>query len=83
MSASSTDPRGRLQSVGAAARERGIYPPRLWRAIRDGELPAYKIGHWLRVRPEDVDQWLEARRYTPPNRDENAIPPTAEVNHGK
>ena len=52
----------KLIPVREAARSRGVYVRRLWTAIREGELPAYRIGSWLRVRLADVDTWIETRR---------------------
>jgi len=55
----------RLISVRDAGRLRGIHAPRLWAAIRDGSLPAFQIGGWLRVRIGDVDRWIESMRVIP------------------
>jgi excisionase family DNA binding protein len=55
-------PGAKLVPVREAARCRGLYARRLWMAIRDGSLPAYQIGGWLRVRLADVDAWIETRR---------------------
>ena len=52
----------RLVTVRQAAVLRGVYVRRLWAAIRDGSLPAYQIGGWLRVRLADVDEWIETMR---------------------
>ncbi|GAF85910.1 unnamed protein product [marine sediment metagenome] len=69
----SHDPR--LIPVREAARLRGIYARRLWAAIQDGALPAYKIGGWLRVRLADVDDWIESTRFQPlPRADERGTP---------
>jgi len=57
----------RLWTVKAAARARGVYAPRLWDAIRTGELAAFQVGQWLRVRLEDVDAWIQSRRYDAAN----------------
>lgn len=56
----------KLVRVREAARRRGVYVRRLWAAIRSGELPAYQIGGWLRVRLSDVDRWIEGFRVTSP-----------------
>ena len=54
-----------LIPVRQAARLRGLYARRLWVAIREGALPAYQIGGWLRVRLTDVDCWIESMRVEP------------------
>jgi len=56
----------KLFLVKRAAEIRGIYAPRLWRAIRSGQLPAYRVGSWLRVRLKEVDRWIDSQRFIPP-----------------
>ncbi len=34
----------------------------VYRLIRDGELPAVRIGRQWRIRRSDLDEWLEAQR---------------------
>ena len=34
----------------------------VYRLIRDGELPAVRIGRQWRIRRGDLDNWLEGRR---------------------
>jgi len=65
-----------LVPVRKAARLRGLYAGRLWTAIRDGSLPAYQIGGWLRVRLADVDTWIEAHRI-------RRVPPAAQEGRSK
>ncbi|GAB6939548.1 helix-turn-helix domain-containing protein [Isoptericola variabilis] len=35
------------------------------RAIDRGDLPAYRIGRVLRIRPEDAQAWITAKPATP------------------
>ena len=39
---------------------------RLRLAIRTGQLPAFKLGAWTRVRLRDAEEWLERHRLVPP-----------------
>ena len=34
----------------------------VYRLIRNGELPAVRIGRQWRIRRDDLDRWLETRR---------------------
>jgi excisionase family DNA binding protein len=34
-------------------------------AIRAGELPAFRVGHWNRVRLSDFQRWIETLRFRP------------------
>ena len=55
-----------LVTVNKAARTLGVTSQRLRFAIRDGELPAFAIGAWLRVRLRDVRAWIETKRVALP-----------------
>jgi len=39
-----------------------VYTVRRW--IKDGDLPAYKIGRGWRIREPDIDQWLSQHQST-------------------
>ena len=60
-----TGHQSKLIPVREAARLWGLSDRRLWLAIREGALPAYQIGGWLRVRLTDVDCWIESMRVEP------------------
>jgi excisionase family DNA binding protein len=53
---------GRLNTVPRAAALRGIGIRQLRAAIATGEVRAYQIGGWPRVRLADVDSWIESKR---------------------
>lgn len=44
-----------------------VAPITLRRAIKAGELPAYRIGRRLLIKPADFDAWIESRKVTPVN----------------
>jgi excisionase family DNA binding protein len=47
-------------STGAAARVAGVHSTTIWRAIREGELPAIRLGPHgdYRIRLEALEAWL-------------------------
>ncbi|HEY3842591.1 MAG TPA: helix-turn-helix domain-containing protein [Acidimicrobiales bacterium] len=49
----------------AAADRLGITLRSLYRFIDEGDLAAYKFGRVIRLKVEDVDQYIEACRITP------------------
>ena len=48
-------------TVNQACRRLGITRRRLFRLIDEGELPGYRIGHWIRLRVADVEAYLQER----------------------
>ena len=57
---------GPLLTLNSAAARCGLHRERLRKAICAGELPAYRIGAWWRVRASDLESWLETHRYGEP-----------------
>jgi excisionase family DNA binding protein len=51
--------------VPAAARRLSIVPKTVHRLINDGELPAYRVSRMIRIRPEDLDRYIESHRIQP------------------
>ncbi len=37
----------------------------VYRRIKSGEIPSVKLGHNIKVKREDLEQYLEAQRYHP------------------
>jgi excisionase family DNA binding protein len=54
--------RERLTTIPQAAQACGIGAHQLRRAVREGKLLAYQVGGWPRVKPSDVDAWLQSLR---------------------
>jgi excisionase family DNA binding protein len=46
----------------AAAKRLGVGVRAIRRAAQTGELPVYRLGNQVRVRPEDAERWLERCR---------------------
>ncbi|MBY0399106.1 helix-turn-helix domain-containing protein, partial [Myxococcota bacterium] len=59
------DPQNALISVPEAAQAQGIGERFIYRAIREARIPAFQIGAWVRVRPRDVEAWIESCRIGP------------------
>lgn len=51
-----------LLSLPEAARRLGVGRAQLYRAFRRGDLHAYVVGGWVRVRWTDVEAWVESLR---------------------
>jgi excisionase family DNA binding protein len=51
-----------LLTINQAAAHLGVSRTQLYRFIRRGDLPVVRVGERLRVRPEDIAEYLEARR---------------------
>lgn len=54
-------------TVTEVCRRLGVTRRTLLRLIDRGELPAYRIGHWIRVRVSDVEAYESARPDEPPS----------------
>ena len=44
-------------TVDAAASELGVHPNTLYKHLRDGEIPAFKLGRVYRIRREAFESW--------------------------
>ncbi|MGH9128940.1 MAG: helix-turn-helix domain-containing protein [Acidimicrobiales bacterium] len=49
----------------AAARRLGIKPRTLYRLIDEGKITAYKFGKLIRLRPADLEAFLDSARIPP------------------
>jgi excisionase family DNA binding protein len=41
----------------------GLGRTKAYEMLRSGEIPSYKIGRIRRIRRQDVDAWLERKKY--------------------
>src|SRR5262245_28563005 len=56
-----------LFTAAELARRLGLPVERIYRAIREGELPARRVGNWPCVRLSDANAWLVAYRIVQPS----------------
>jgi excisionase family DNA binding protein len=55
----------RWLSTAEAARRLGITPRTLYRFIDEGQLPAYRFGRVIRLKENEVDQFIDSCRIEP------------------
>lgn len=55
-----------LLTVAEAAELLRVSKPSVYRAIRNGGLPAVRPAGDVRIRPDDLEAWLETRRVGAP-----------------
>jgi excisionase family DNA binding protein len=65
----------RLLTPLEVAERCGLSRLAIYRAIERGELPASKLCGRLRLRPTDVEAWIEARRVQPSGLAPPSAPP--------
>jgi len=46
-----------LYTIDEARKVIGVSQPTLWKAVRDGKLPAIKYGHYVFIAEEDLLRW--------------------------
>ncbi len=51
-----------LLSIDDVCRELGMGKSWVYRSIKDGTIPSVKLGHNIKVRREDLEEFLEKRR---------------------
>ena len=54
-----------LLSLAELCQELGMGKSWVYRRIKSGEIPSVKLGHNIKVKREDLEQYLEAQRYNP------------------
>ncbi len=59
------DEAAELLTLPRAARKVGVGVRQIRRAVRCGDLPAYQIGAWPRVRRSDLFRWISSQRVRP------------------
>jgi excisionase family DNA binding protein len=52
-------------STAESAKRLGVTPRTLYRFIDEGQLPAYRFGRVIRLKAEEVDEFIEACRIEP------------------
>jgi excisionase family DNA binding protein len=54
-----------LLTLPRAARRVGVGVRQIRRAVKCGDLPAYQVGAWPRVRRSDLSRWISSQRVRP------------------
>jgi excisionase family DNA binding protein len=65
-------------STADAAKRLGITPRTLYRFIDLGQLPAYRFGRVIRLKAQEVDEFIEACRVQPGTLEHLYPDPTAD-----
>jgi excisionase family DNA binding protein len=55
-----------LVDIQAVSRSFGISMRQVRRFVATGEIPFVRVGHLIRFDPEDLNDWIDARRSGPP-----------------
>ena len=60
--------------VPAVAARLSVVARTVYRLVNNGELPAYRVSRMIRIRPEDLDRYLESQRIQPGDLDHLCTP---------
>ena len=56
----------RLLSIAQLCQELGMGKSWIYRRLRSGEIPSVKLGRSIKVKREDLEEYLEKHRFRPP-----------------
>ncbi len=59
-----------LLSIPEVCQELGMGKSWVYRRLKSGEIPSIKLGHNIKVKREDLEQYLESQRYQPSSEEE-------------
>ena len=54
-----------LLSIPDVCQQLGMGKSWVYRRLKSGEIPSIKLGHNIKVKREDLEQYLESQRYQP------------------
>ena len=57
-----------LLSIPELIQELGMGRSWVYRRLRSGEIPSVKLGRSIKVKREDLEEYLESRRHRPPSK---------------
>jgi excisionase family DNA binding protein len=60
--------------VAAVAARLSVVARTVYRLVNNGELSAYRVSRMIRIRPEDLDRYLESQRIQPGDLDHLCTP---------
>jgi excisionase family DNA binding protein len=56
-----------LLSIPQLCQELGMGKSWIYRRLRSGEIPSVRLGRSIKVKREDIEEYLESRRHRPPS----------------
>jgi excisionase family DNA binding protein len=56
-----------LLSISELCQELGMGKSWVYRRLRSGEIPSVKLGRTIKVKRQDLEEFLESRRHRPPS----------------
>jgi excisionase family DNA binding protein len=59
-----------LLSIPDVCQQLGMGKSWVYRRLKSGEIPSIKLGHNIKVKREDLEQYLASQRYQPPREEE-------------
>ena len=59
-----------LLAIPEVCQELGMGKSWVYRKLKSGEIPSIKLGHNIKVKREDLEQYLESHRYQPSGKEE-------------
>ncbi len=59
-----------LLSIPEVCQALGMGKSWVYRRLKSGEIPSVKLGRNIKVKRQDLDEYLESRRYRPDNEEE-------------
>ncbi len=57
----------RVLTIGEVAEMLRVHPTTIYRLVKRGELPGFKVGGNWRINSQALDSWLEGSRRTNPS----------------
>jgi excisionase family DNA binding protein len=54
-----------LLAIPEVCQQLGMGKSWVYRRLKSGEIPSIKLGHSIKVKREDLEQYLESQRYQP------------------
>ena len=67
----------------AVAARLSVVARTVYRLVNNGELPAYRVSRMIRIRPEDLDRYLESQRIQPGDLDHLCTARPAPITHAR
>jgi excisionase family DNA binding protein len=61
-----------LLSLAEVCQELGMSKSWVFKRIKSGEIPSVRFGHNIKVKREDLEEYLEAQRYHPTEHEQAA-----------